>query len=82
MHYIKSSVNILLLTYFWLLQTIRGTFYHYSITIDNFGVLHVHYCVKVRETGHHSLADITFGELICGSLSDASRLTNTAAYFV
>ena len=73
MHYIKSSVNILLLAYFCLLQTIRGTLDHYSITIDNFGVLHVHFCVKVRETRHHAQADITFGALICCSLSDATR---------
>ena len=70
MHYIKSSVNILLLAYFCLLQTIRGTLDHYSITIDNFGVLHVHFCVKVRETRHHAQAEITFGALICGSPSD------------
>jgi hypothetical protein len=70
MHYVKSSVNILLLAYFCLLQTIRGTLDHYSITIDNFGVLHVHVCVKVRETRHHAQAEITFGALICGYPSD------------
>jgi hypothetical protein len=73
MDYIKSSVNILLLAYFCLLQTIRGTLDHYSITTDNFGFLHVHCYVKVRETRHHSQADITSGALICGSLSDATR---------
>jgi hypothetical protein len=73
MHFIKSSVNILLLTYFWLLQAIRGTLDHYSITIYNFGGLQVHFCVKVRETRHHAQADITFGALVCGFLSDATR---------
>jgi hypothetical protein len=47
MHYMKSGVNILLLAYFCLLQTIRDTLDHYSITIDNFGVLHVHFCVTL-----------------------------------
>jgi hypothetical protein len=78
-HFIKLSVKILLLTQFWLLQTIRGNLDHYSITIEKFGVLQVYFSVVVRETRHHAQADITFRALIRCSLSHATRWTNTAA---
>jgi hypothetical protein len=48
------------ITQFWLLQTIRCTLDHYSITIEKFGVLQVNFNVIVRETRHHAQADITF----------------------
>jgi hypothetical protein len=73
MHYIKLSVKILLLTQFWLLQMIRGTLDHYSITAEKFGVLQVNFSVIVHETRHHAQADITFRAHIRCSLSHAAH---------
>jgi hypothetical protein len=73
MHFIKLSIKMLLLTKFWLLQTIRSTLDHYSITIQNFGVLQVNFSVIVRKTRHHAQADITFRALVLCSFSHATR---------
>jgi hypothetical protein len=72
MHFIQLRVQILLLTQFWLLQTIRSTLDHYYITIENLGVLQVYFCMVVRETRHHAQADITFRALVRCSFSHAA----------
>jgi hypothetical protein len=58
---------------------IRGTMDHYSITIQNFGVLQVNFSMIVRKTRHHVQADITFGTLIRCSHCHTTRSASTAA---
>jgi hypothetical protein len=48
---------------------------HYSITIQNFGVLQINFSVIVRETRHHAQADITFHALVLCSLFSRRALS-------
>jgi len=82
MHYVKCSVNSLLLTKFWLLQKVCGTLVHYfttTHTIINSKWSEIHFCVIICETRHHAQAYVTLRALVAHGLSLAARWTNTTA---
>ena len=81
MHYIKCGVNNSLLTYFWLLQKVCGTWDHCFITtrsIQKEGDLQVYFGMMFRETRHHAQAHATSGTLLHCALSLAARKAQMA----
>ena len=83
MHYIKCGVNSSLLTYFWLLQKVCGTFdpcFISTHSIQKGGVLQIYFNVIFHEARHLEQAHITSGAFIHRALSLAARSTQIAAH--
>ena len=84
-HYIKCGVISSLLTLFWLLQKVYGTFDHCFIMTHSFhkeGDLQIYFGVIFPKIRHHTQTRITSGTLIWCALSLASRKTQRAAHLV
>jgi hypothetical protein len=76
MHYIKCSVNNILLTKFWLLQKVCGTLDHSfttTHTIMNSKWSEIHFRVIIRKTRHNAQAYVTLRTLVNRGLSFAVR---------
>ena len=82
MHYIKCGVNSSLVTQFWLLQKVCGTFdlcFIKTHSIQKEGDLQIYFGVIFCETRYHAQAHVTSGGLIHCVLSLAARRTQMAA---